>query len=207
MILGPQVIWSGVNGEMRMTWSCWRPERRHLTAGMKAMKERTLNRSAVRADRWTVGAGPCQELSDLEECRPHIPRGQIRGMSGIDKEVGYHVVGGAAIGAGGCHWPSLRNDGRTWREVAISTLLGDWDRTVSSIIWPWKMRLALFQHAPEGEGGGIGIVTSNSQLPGWLPPSGGSVPECPRCVKTPPRPRGPLHQALVVLGDYGVSQG
>ena len=35
-------------------------------------------------------------------------------------------------------------------------------------------------------------------LPGWLPPSGGSgsTRGSPRCVKTPPRHWGPLHQAL-----------
>ena len=35
-------------------------------------------------------------------------------------------------------------------------------------------------------------------LPGWLPPSGGSgsARGCLRCVKTPPRPRGPLQSAL-----------
>ena len=35
-------------------------------------------------------------------------------------------------------------------------------------------------------------------LPGWLNPSGGSgsARGSPRCVKTPPRPRGPLHRAL-----------
>ena len=38
---------------------------------------------------------PCQELSDLEGCRPHIPQGQVRGMIGTAKEVGHCVVGGA----------------------------------------------------------------------------------------------------------------
>ena len=45
-------------------------------------------------------------MSDLEGCRPHIPRGQVRGMSGTAEEVGNRVVGGAAIGTGGVIGPA-----------------------------------------------------------------------------------------------------
>ena len=43
---------------------------------------------------------PCQELSYLEGSHPHIPGVQIRGMCGAAKEMGHHVISGAAIGAG-----------------------------------------------------------------------------------------------------------
>ena len=49
---------------------------------------------------------PCQELCDLEGCRPQIPRGQIRRMSGTAEEVGHRVVSGAAIGTGGVIGPA-----------------------------------------------------------------------------------------------------
>ena len=51
---------------------------------------------------------PCQELSNLEGCRPHIPGGQIHGMSGIAKEVCHRVLGAAAIGAGRLIGPAYR---------------------------------------------------------------------------------------------------
>ena len=112
---------------------------------------------------------PCQELSDLEGCRPHIPRGQIRGMGGAAEEVGYCVVGGAAIRADGAIGPSYgvtvglepramagtdMGEGAAVYRVSscsagsigggggMSTLLGAWHRMVSSIIRP-RRRLPL----------------------------------------------------------------
>ena len=35
---------------------------------------------------------PCQELSDQEDGRPHIPRGQVRGMSLTAEEVGHPML-------------------------------------------------------------------------------------------------------------------
>ena len=53
---------------------------------------------------------PCQELGDLEGCRPHIPQDQVRRMSasGTAKEMGHRVVGGAAMGTGGVIGPAYR---------------------------------------------------------------------------------------------------
>ena len=50
----------------------------------------------------------------------------------------------------------------------------------------------------EDEDRGVLIHRRKAGLPGWLPPRGGSgsARGSPRCVKKPPRPRGPLHQAL-----------
>ena len=50
----------------------------------------------------------CQELGDLEGCRPRILQGQICGMKGTAEEVGHRVVGGAAIGTGGVIGPAYR---------------------------------------------------------------------------------------------------
>ena len=58
MIPRPRVRWSGVKGEMRLMWSRWWPWKRRSTAGMKVMKERSRNWSAVGAGCWTVGALP-----------------------------------------------------------------------------------------------------------------------------------------------------
>ena len=92
-------------------------------------------------------------------------------MSGTAEEVGHRVVGGAAIGTGGVIGPAYRvavglkpgtingrsgaDRGRCGMTVvavvrlgqlegggAISTLLGAWDRMVSSIIQPKRRRLA-----------------------------------------------------------------
>ena len=43
------------------------------------MKERSQSRSVVEAYIWP-NQEPCQELSYLEGCHPHIPRGQIHGV-------------------------------------------------------------------------------------------------------------------------------
>ena len=98
------------------------------------MKERNQSRSVVEAYIWP-NREPCQELSYLEGCHPHIPRGQIHVVCGTAKEMSYHVVGGPAIRAGGVIDPSyrLQSGGRTgvaavqlgqWEGVAIRTLLG-----------------------------------------------------------------------------------
>ena len=68
------------------------------------MMERSLNQSAVGQS--AELRKPCQELGDLEGCRPHIPGGHIRGMDGTAKEAGHRVVGGVAIGAGGVIGPA-----------------------------------------------------------------------------------------------------
>ena len=99
----------GEKGEMKMMLSLWWPGRRRSTAGIKVMKERSQSRSAVGAapqvaEMWE----PCQELSDLEGCRPHIPRGRGRVMSGTAEEVAHHVVGREAFGAGGVIGPAYR---------------------------------------------------------------------------------------------------
>ena len=47
---------------------------------------------------------PCQELDNLEGCRPHIPRGQVRGMSGAAEKVGHCMAGD--IGTGGVIGPA-----------------------------------------------------------------------------------------------------
>ena len=111
---------------------------------------------------------PRQELSGLEGCHPHIPRGQIRLMSGTAKEVGHRVVGVASSngrnGAGRGRYDtydcgSSCSTGSIGMGVAISTLLGTRDQIVSSIIWPRgseeasdKGVGALFQHASKDEG-------------------------------------------------------
>ena len=51
---------------------------------------------------------PCQQLSFLEGCHPHIPRGLIHGVCGTAKEMSHRVVGGPAIRAGGAIDPSYR---------------------------------------------------------------------------------------------------
>ena len=63
------------------------------------MKERSQKRSAV--GQIAKLTKPCQELSDLEGYRSHIPPGQGREMSGTAKEIGHSVVSGAAVRAGG----------------------------------------------------------------------------------------------------------
>ena len=71
------------------------------------MKERSQSRSVVEVYVWPNWE-PCQELSYLEFCHPHIPRGEIHGVCETAKEMGYHVVGGPAIRAGGVIDPSYR---------------------------------------------------------------------------------------------------
>ena len=49
---------------------------------------------------------PCQDLSYLDGCRPHISGGQIHGMCGTAKKRGHRVVGETAIWAGGVIGPA-----------------------------------------------------------------------------------------------------
>ena len=97
MTPGPRVRWNGVR------WGWCGPTCDQGGGGQQ--REWGLRREGVKVDlQWEQVAErrkPCQELGDLEGCRPHIPRGQIRGMSGTAEEVGHHVVDGAAIGTGG----------------------------------------------------------------------------------------------------------
>ena len=167
MTPGPWVRWSW------MKWGWCGPAGGQGQGGQQ--REWRLRREGVKVDlqrgqvaKWRK---PCQELGDLLGCRPHIPRGQIREMSGTAEEVGHRVVGGAAIGTGGVIGPAYRvavglkpwtingrsgaDRGRCGMTVvavvrlgqlegggAISTLLGAWDRMVSSIIQPKRRRLA-----------------------------------------------------------------
>ena len=71
------------------------------------MKERSQSGSVVEAYVWP-NREPCQQLSYLEGCHPHIPRGLIHGVCGTAKEMGHRVVGGPAIRAGGAIDPSYR---------------------------------------------------------------------------------------------------
>ena len=75
-----------------MMWSCQSSKRRLPTAGMRVKRERSQF-----AELWE----PCQELSWLEGCHPHIPGGQDRGMCRAAKEVGHREVSVVAIGEGG----------------------------------------------------------------------------------------------------------
>ena len=87
---------------------------------------------------------PCQELSDLVGCCPHIPRGQVCGMSGTAKKMGHRVVSGAAVGAGGVIGPAYR--------VTVGH-------------GPWAMAgIELWEGAP---------VWPQQQLFGWVNWSGG----------------------------------
>ena len=101
----------------------------------------------------------------------HILPGQVYGMCAAAKDMGHRVVGGTAIGAGGVIGPAygvaVRLDPRAvagtelgegttvgpgqqlfswvnWKGSGhgISTLLGAWNRTISSIIQPRMRRLA-----------------------------------------------------------------
>ena len=89
---------------MRMMQSHWWPGRRRPTAGMKVMKERSRNRSAVGAGQnfgstarnWATWKGAV-----------HIsPQGQVRGKSGTAEEMGHRVVSGEAISTGGVIYPA-----------------------------------------------------------------------------------------------------
>ena len=51
-----------------------------------------------------------QELDYLEGCRPHIPRGQVCGMSGTAEKVGHRLVGGVGVGACGVVGPAYGVD-------------------------------------------------------------------------------------------------
>ena len=63
------------------------------------MKEKSQSGSVVEAYVWP-NREPCQQLSYLEGCHPHIPRGQIHVVCETAEEMGYHVVCGPAIRAG-----------------------------------------------------------------------------------------------------------
>ena len=101
MTPGPQVKWNEVGWTVRWGW-CG-PAGGLREGGQP--REWRLWRKGVKVDlQWGQVAELWelyQELSYLEGCRPHIPGGQIRGMSGTAKEVEHRVVCGAAIGAGG----------------------------------------------------------------------------------------------------------
>ena len=136
-------------------------------------------------------------MSDLEGSRPHIPRGQVRGMSGTAEEVGHRVVGGVALGAGGVIGPAYGvTVGLEPRALVAGKELGD-----GSVVGPCKQLFgwvnwrgsghehlvgclrpnallnypaseeasglyylgALFQPTAKDEGGGVEVVTSNSQ--------------------------------------------
>ena len=163
-----------VKGEMKMMWPHWWPGRRRPTAGVKVMKERRRSRSAVGAGRRYV-CEPYQELSNLEGCRPYIPRDQVREMSGTAEEVGHRVVSGAVFGAGGVIGPAYGvTVGLEPRAVAGTELgegaeVGPWEELFGWVNWrgwpwapcwvPWDWMvclIALFQQAPEDKGGGVG---------------------------------------------------
>ena len=97
-------------GVKRRGWrGCGPPEARDKeegpTTGVKVMKERSQSGSVVEAYVWP-NLEPYQQLSYLEGCHPHIPRGLIHGVCGTAKEMGHRVVGGPAIRAGGAIDPS-----------------------------------------------------------------------------------------------------
>ena len=71
------------------------------------MKERSQSGSVVEAYVWP-NREPCQQLSYLESCHPHIPRGLIQWVCGTAKEKGHLVVCGPAIRAGGAIDSSYR---------------------------------------------------------------------------------------------------
>ena len=93
---------------------------------------------------------PCQELSYLEGCHPHIPRVimgdvDVRGMCRAAEEMGHRVVCGVAIGAGGVIGPAF------WMAVMLE---------------PWKVTGSdLEKGASERPG---------QQLFGWVHWKGGS---------------------------------
>ena len=90
------------------------------------MKKRSQSGSVVEAYIWP-NREPCQQLSYLEGCHPHIPRGQIHVVCETAKEMGYRVVGGPAIRAGGAIGSSYRVAVAAISQlegVAIRTLLG-----------------------------------------------------------------------------------
>ena len=121
---------------------------------------------------------PCQELSDLEGCRPHIPRDSVRVMSRTAEEVGHSVVGRAAFGAVGVIGPAWERAlgagrGRCGRAVGAVVRLGQLEGGGHEQIigclgpdgllnYPASKEAsgilvgALFQHAPKDEGGELG---------------------------------------------------
>ena len=121
MTPGPRVRWGwcGPAGE-------WGPQ----------LGEWALWRKGVEIDlQWVQVAElwePCQELSDLEGCRPHIPRGQIRGMSGTAKEVGNRVVHGVAIETGGVIDSACGVTVELEPRAMAGTELGE-----GAVVWPW----------------------------------------------------------------------
>ena len=145
-------------------WTRWRPKRRWPTTRIRAGRAKSQSRSATGADRWTVGALPGIELP------PTFPREAGSWMCRVDKEVGHGLVGGVTVGAGFvigqaygvAVWldpravtgtelgegASIKTGAAAVRlgqlegELPMSTLLGAWDRMISSMIRPRKMRLA-----------------------------------------------------------------
>ena len=165
--------------------SRWWTGRRGPTAGMKVMKERSRNRSALGAGRWTVGALPgIGRPGGMPSTYPSGPGpwdewNSLRGGPPCGRWSDYRLRWG--------HLSRLRSDGRTWAVnngrygsergcsgmsvvavvrlgqwggLAMSTLLGAWDRMVSSIIRPRRRRLTggmrPLPAPPEDDGGGMG---------------------------------------------------
>ena len=97
---------------MTMMWSRWRPGRRQPTAGMKAMKERSRNRSTVGPGRWIVGALPVIERLGGVRAARISPGARSVGWVGQLKR--WATVWSVERQLGRwSHRPSLLNDGGT----------------------------------------------------------------------------------------------
>ena len=163
MIPGPRVRWGwcGPTGGQ---------------GGGGQQREWGLRREGVKVDlQWgqvSKRRKPCPELGDLEGCRPHILRGQIRGMSGTAEEVGHRVVGGLAIGVGGVIGPAYR--------VAVGLKLGTMARTElgeGAAEWTCSSCSAGSIGWGRWEGGGLGRrLLSSCQIPATTPDDWGDSP-------------------------------
>ena len=134
---------------------------------MKVMKERSQSRSAV--GQIAKLKKPCLEFSNLDGCRPHIPWGQVHGMSGIAREMGHCVFGGAAVGAGGVIGPAYGlTVGHKPRTMAgTGAVRGRSDMIAAAVVWlgqlegggepgaPCWMPGARWSPLSSGPGGGV----------------------------------------------------
>ena len=128
----PDHVWDDVGRSVRWRWCS--PAGGHGGEGQQ--REWRLWRKGVKVDlKWGQVAKQwkaCQELSDLEGCRPHIPLGQVCGMTCAAKEMGHRVVGWSGSRAGGVIGPDYGvTVGQEPRAMAGTAL---WE---GALVWPW----------------------------------------------------------------------